>query len=73
MFFFLYLLLIKGSVTFQHLEVSLRVKLFRPKTSCEARDWILEQVALGDIDVWQSIVAYTIDWIDKRLKTGGHY
>ena len=36
----------------QHLEVSLRVKPFRPKTSCKARDWILEQVALGDIDVW---------------------
>ena len=57
----------------QHLEVSLRVKLFRPRTSSGTRDWILEQVALGDVDVWQSIVACTIDWIDKRLKTGGHY
>ena len=46
---------------FQHLEVSLRVKPFRPKTSGEARDWILEQVALGDVDVWRSIVTCTID------------
>ena len=51
----------QSNVTSQHLEVSLRVKLFRPKTSCKARDWILEQVALGDVDVWQSIVACTID------------
>ena len=55
----------------QHLEVSLRVKPFRSKTSCEARDWILEPVALGDVDVWQSIVTCAIYWIHKRLKTGG--
>ena len=57
----------------QHSEVNLSVKLFRPKTSCEARYRILEQVALGDINVWQSIVACTIHWIHKRLKTRGHY
>ena len=61
------------SVTSQHLEVCLRVKLFRPKASSETRYWILEQVSLEDIDIWQSIVPCTIDWINKRLKTGGHY
>ena len=57
----------------QHLEANLRVKPFRPRTSSGTRDWMLEQVALEDIDIRQSIVACTIDWIDKRLKTGGHY
>ena len=39
------------TVASQHLETSPRVKPFRPKTSCKARDWILEQIALGDVDI----------------------